>query len=165
MIAQIYICNLDNVNVKFFKIGEGKWTWILFDVDYSTTFTTNNTVAAHLDPDGTGTNNYFSTDLVNGLLENQEFKDKFLSRFAWQIKNVWSYERVLPVIDSYCNAILPEMERDCQRWDLSYRTWENSVERIRTFFKNREGYVVEDIQNWFKLTDAQMEAYGFDLDA
>ena len=165
MIAQIYICNLDNVNVKFFKIGEGKWTWILFDVDYSTTFTTNNTVAAHLDPDGTGTNNYFSTDLINGLLENGEFRDKFLTRFAWQIENVWSYERVLPVIDSYCDAIRPEMERDCERWELSYRTWENSVERIRTFFKNREGYVVEDLQDWFKLTDAQMEAYGFDLNA
>ena len=165
MIAQIYICNLDNVNVKFFKIGEGKWTWILFDVDYSTTFTTNNTVAAHLDPDGTGTNNYFSTDLINGLLENGEFRDKFLTRFAWQIENVWSYERVLPVIDSYCDAIRPEMERDCERWELSYRTWEKSVERIRTFFKNREGYVVEDLQDWFKLTDAQMEAYGFDLDA
>ncbi|MBE6579920.1 MAG: hypothetical protein E7651_08995 [Ruminococcaceae bacterium] len=165
MIAQIYIANLDNVNVKFFKIDGQKWTWILFDVDYSTTFTSNNTVAAHLDPDGTGTNNYFSTDLINGLLENDGFRDKFLSRFAWQIENVWSYQRVNPVIDKYYNAILPEMERDCERWELSYSAWEKSVNRIRTFFENREGYVVEDLQDWFKLSDAQMEAYGFDLSA
>lgn len=165
MIAQIYIANLDNVNVKFFKIDGQKWNWILFDVDYSTTFTSNNTVAAHLDPDGTGTDNYFSTALINGLLENDGFRDKFLSRFAWQIENVWSYERVNPVIDKYYNAIQPEMERDCARWELSYKSWENSVNRIRTFFENREGYVVEDLQNWFKLSDAQMEAYGFDLNA
>jgi len=151
--------------VKFFKIDGQKWTWILFDVDYSTTFTSNNTVAAHLDPDGTGTNNYFSTDLINGLLENDGFRDKFLSRFAWQIENVWSYQRVNPVIDKYYNAILPEMERDCERWELSYSAWEKSVNRIRTFFENREGYVVEDLQDWFKLSDAQMEAYGFDLSA
>lgn len=163
MAAQIYICNLDNVNVKFFKIDGQKWTWILFDVDYSTTFTSNNTVAAHLDPRGTGTGDYFSTALVNGLLENDGFREQFLRRLAWQIDNVWGPERVNAAVDEYYAALLPDKQRDCERWDLSYTAWENSVSRIRTFFENREGYVVKYVQDWFDLTDAQMTAYGFDL--
>lgn len=165
MVAQIYICNLDNVNVKFFKIDGQKWTWILFDVDYSTTFTSNNTVEAHLNPAGTGTNDYFSTALVNGLLKNDGFKEKFLRRMAWQIDNVWTPERVNAAVDKFYNALKPEKQRDCDRWDLSYQSWENSVSRIRTFFENREGYVVEDLQDWFDLTDRQMIDYGFDLAA
>jgi hypothetical protein len=164
-VAQIYICNLDNVNVKFFKIDGQKWTWILFDVDYSTTFTSNNTVEAHLNPAGTGTNDYFSTALVNGLLKNDGFKEKFLRRMAWQIDNVWTPERVNAAVDKFYNALKPEKQRDCDRWDLSYQSWENSVSRIRTFFENREGYVVEDLQDWFDLTDRQMIDYGFDLAA
>ena len=118
-----------------------------------------------MNPKGTGTNDWFSTELINGLLKNQGFKDKFLSRFAWQIENVWNYERVNAAIDRYYEAILPDKERDCKKWDLSYSTWKWAVGYLRDFFEEREGYVVEDIQNWFKLTDAQMEAYGFDLDA
>jgi hypothetical protein len=165
IIMQIYIGNLDNGNIRFFKAGDGKWTWLMYDVDQSTFYVKNDTVAEHLNPKGTGTNDWFSTELINGLLKNQGFKDKFLSRFAWQIENVWNYERVNAAIDRYYEAILPDKERDCKKWDLSYSTWKWAVGYLRDFFEEREGYVVEDIQNWFKLTDAQMEAYGFDLDA
>lgn len=165
IIMQIYIGNLDNGNIRFFKAGDGKWTWLMYDVDQSTFYVKNDTVAEHLNPKGTGTNDWFSTELINGLLKNQGFKDKFLSRFAWQIENVWNYERVNAAIDRYYEAILPDKERDCKKWDLSYSTWKWAVGYLRDFFEEREGYVVEDIQDWFKLTDAQMEAYGFDLDA
>ena len=165
IIMQIYIGNLDNGNIRFFKAGDGKWTWLMYDVDQSTFYVKNDTVAEHLNPKGTGTNDWFSTELINGLLKNQGFKDKFLARFAWQIENVWNYERVNAAIDRYYEAILPDKQRDCEKWDLSYSTWKWAVGYLRDFFEAREGYVVEDIQNWFKLTDAQMEAYGFDLNA
>lgn len=165
IVMQIYIGNLDNGNIRFFKAGNGKWTWLMYDVDQSTFYVKNDTVAEHLNPKGTGTNDWFSTELINGLLKNKGFKDKFLTRFAWQIENVWNPERVNAAIDRYYEAILPDKERDCEKWDLKYSTWKWAVGYLRDFFEAREGYVVEDIQNWFKLTDAQMIAYGFDLDA
>ena len=165
IVMQIYIGNLDNGNIRFFKAGDGKWTWLMYDVDQSSFYVKNDTVAEHLNPKGTGTNDWFSTELINGLLKNPDFKDKFLRRFAWQIENVWNYERVNAAIDRYYAAILPDKERDCEKWDLSYSTWKWAVGYLRDFYEAREGYVVEDLQNWFKLSDAQMEAYGFDLNA
>lgn len=165
IVMQIYIGNLDNGNIRFFKAGDGKWTWLMYDVDQSTFYVKNDTVAEHLNPKGTGTNDWFSTELINGLLKNPGFKEKFLRRFAWQIENVWNCERVNAAIDRYYAAILPDKERDCDKWDLSYSTWKWAVGYLRDFFEAREGYVVEDIQNWFKLSDAQMKDYGFDLNA
>jgi hypothetical protein len=125
----------------------------------------NNTVAEHLNPAGTGTNDWFSTALINGLLKNPNFKEKFLRRFAWQIENVWSYERVNAAIDRYYEFLLPDKERDCEKWGLSFPIWKWAVGYMRDFYEAREGYIVDYLQDWFNLSNAQMTEYGFDLTA
>ena len=161
IVAEIYIANTDNGNIKFFRTDGGKWTWIYYDVDQSFTTYTHNTVAAHLNPAGTGSMNRFSTALINGLLRNADFRDRFLHRFAWQMENVWSPERILSAIDSYEQAILPEMQRDCEKWEHSFSDWQRHVETLRTFAKERPSRLLPMIKSYFSLSDAEMRSYGF----
>lgn len=161
IVAEIYIANTDNGNIKFFRTDGGKWTWIYYDVDQSFATYTHNTVAAHLNPAGTGSMNRFSTALINGLLRNTEFRDKFLRRFAWQMENVWAPERVVAAIDAYAQAIQPEMRRDCEKWNHTFSDWQRHVENLRTFATERPDKLLPMIKSYFSLSDADMRAYGF----
>lgn len=163
IIAQIYICNTDNGNIKFFKVEGGKWTWIMYDVDQSFRSAYFDTVAEHLNPAGTGSMNRFSTAVICGLLENDGFRDQFLRRFAWQMETVWNADRVNAYIDKYYAAIQPEMQRDCARWEHTYSDWEAHVESLRTFAETRAAYVYDHVKAYFDLTDAQMQEYGFSV--
>ena len=161
IVAEIYIANTDNGNIKFFRTDGGKWTWIYYDVDQSFATYTHDTVAAHLNPAGTGSMNRFSTTLINGLLRNAGFREQFLRRFAWQMENVWAPERVLAAIDAYEEAIGPEMQRDCAKWGRTFSDWQNHVENLRTFASQRPGRLLPLIKSYFSLSDSQMREYGF----
>ena len=79
IVAEICIANSDNGNIKFFKAGDGKWRWIMYDVDQAFKFPTNPTVQEHLNPAGTGSSDRFPTTLINALLKNDDFKEAFIS--------------------------------------------------------------------------------------
>lgn len=161
--AQIYIANSDNGNIRFFKTDEadGKWRWIMFDVDWSFDNYTHPTVFEHLNPAGTGSLNRFSTALINGLLKNTSFKEKFLKRMAWQINNIWTEESVYGRIDELKQMLSADMVRDCKKWNLSHSNWEKHIERLRNFQKNRPAEMYRQIKNHFKLSDSQMTELGY----
>lgn len=163
IVAEICICNTDNGNIKFFKTTNGKWTWIFYDVDQSSATANFDTVAEHLNPKGTGSLDRFSTTLINALLKNEGFRQKFLRRMAWQMQNIWSTENMLAAIDRYEQAIAPEMERDCAKWGRTYAQWQEHVKALRSFATNRPAHLTRFVQSYFHLTDAQMKDYGFTL--
>ncbi len=161
IIAEIYIANTDNGNIKFFRVTGGKWTWIFYDVDQSFRSADFNTVAEHLNPNGTGSMDRFSTTLINGLLRNSGFREQFLRRFAWQMTNVWAADKVVAAVDAYEQAILPEMRRDCERWDLSFSDWQAQVEGVRSFARRRGQYVLSHLKAYFSLSEDDLRTYGF----
>ena len=163
IIAEMWICNTDNGNIKFCKTTEGKWSWIMYDVDYAFHSYSFNAVLDHLNPDGTGAGNSFSTTLIRGLLENPEFKDAFLRRMAWQMNTIWTEENVIAWIDDFEAMIENDMVKDCQRWYRNYESWRNDVEFLRYFARNRNYYMLQHIQWQFDLTTEEMLAYGFDV--
>lgn len=161
MVAQIWIGNQDNSNVRFFKTDEHKWTWILYDTDLSFYQPSFNSVANHLNANYIGSNDWTSKTLAVRLLKNAEFKDKFLRRLAWQINNIWTEENVSARISQIEALIAQDMVKDCQRWNKSYSVWQNNLESLREFTRVRNGYLMPYIQRYFNLTDAQMLEYGF----
>lgn len=163
IVAEIYIGNYDNGNIKFFRAEGGKWTWIFYDVDQSFYNSDLNTVSEHLNRNGTGAADMYSTDLINGLLKNTGFRDQFFRRFAWQIENVWTPERVIAAIDAYEQRILPEMERDGQKWGRSITAWQRSVNVLRDFANERPGKIVSMLKAYFSFSDAELKNYGFNV--
>ncbi len=158
---QMIIANTDNGNIRFFTYEGGKWRWIMYDVDQSFRAAYFDTVADHLNPNGTGGGDKFSTRLINSLLKNPEFKKMFLTRMAWQMNNVWTVENVNAYIDEFAGMIQNDVARDRARWDRDYESWVTAVDSLRSFIKARGAYMLEDVQNYFSLTDSQMREYGF----
>lgn len=161
ILAEIYVANSDNGNIKFFKTTEGKWTWILYDTDYGFTDSTSNTFISHLNPGGTGNANAYSTALINGLLRNPQFKEKFLRRLAWQIDNIWSVENVNAHIDALQAILQTDMTKDQDRWFRHAGSWEYHMDLLRSYTQTRNEHIPEFVRSYFKLTTEQLREYGF----
>jgi hypothetical protein len=161
-IAQMWIANTDNGNVKYFRIGDGKWTWFFYDTDLSMKNTNHNSVYWNL-INGHDRSDYIGRTFAAKMLSHPEFREKFLTRMAWQMNHIWTEENVLNRISEIEAMILPVMERECKRWNVSYDDWRTSVEEMQHFAANRNQNMLEYIQNFFVLSDKEMRAYGFDV--
>ncbi|MDR3086133.1 MAG: CotH kinase family protein [Christensenellaceae bacterium] len=171
LIAEIFWANSDTGNIKFYKVPGGKWKWILYDLDWSMNNSESmpvswNTFAyvLHLhDHLGTGVGHSFETVLSYKLLENQEMKELFLQRLAYFMKNVYTSERLVKLIEEQEETMLPEMERHFARWpaDGSVSSWQRSVTRIKEWVQKRPASMLENCQSYFDLSDAKMkELFG-----
>lgn len=161
--AQLWIANTDNGNVKYFRIGDGKWTWCFFDTDLSMLEPDLDNVRANLYSGTLDNTNFTGKTFAAKMLHNEEFRDKFLTRLAWQMNNVWTEENIIARVDEIEALIKKDMVKDLERWDYSYSQWEDHVERIREFARTRSGYLLDYLQRYFGMTDEQMRAYGFDV--
>lgn len=161
MVAQIWLGNIDNGNVKYFKTPEGKWTWILFDTDLSMLDVRFNSVKDHLNWNIAGGRDFTSKTLALELMAHPEFRDKFLKRLAWQMNHVWTEENVCAKVDEIEALIETDVVKDCQRWQHSYNQWRKNVDALRSFARNRNKYLVGYIQSYFALSDEEMAEYGF----
>jgi hypothetical protein len=163
-VAQTWIANTDIMgNIKFFLNGENKWTWVLFDTDLSFISASTDRVQVNLDTTKIGSADSTGKTFGVYLIKNPEYREKYLKRMAWQMNNVWTEENVIGRIDEIQNMIIGDMEKDCQRWGKSYRSWLNYVESLRTFARKRNGYMLQHVQAFFDLTDEQMRSYGFNI--
>lgn len=161
LIAEMWIGNTDNGNTKFFTTPEIPWTWVMFDVDFAFFAPAGNDVAINLNADELGVLDDNSKTIAVRMFANQEFKDYFLTRFAYQINEVWTEEIILARIAEIEAMIAPDMEKDCARWGQDIDVWYSNLETMRYFVQNRNKYIIPDIQAYFGLTDAEMAAYGF----
>lgn len=159
--TQIWIGNSDLGNVKFFKIDGGKWTWILYDTDFSFSNSSNQTVSTLLKPMDNSTYDLRCRRLASKLIKNEEFKEKLLKRLAWHINEVWTEENINAQVDILESAISEDMKKDCKRWDTSYSYWQDRVAFLRTYSSLRTPKVVQQIKDFFDLTDDQLRVYGF----
>ena len=159
--TQIWISNSDLGNVKFFKIGEGKWTWILYDTDFAFSNSNNTTLNDLLKPMDNSAYDLRCRRLASKLIKNEEFRDKFLKRLAWHINNVWTEENINEQIDLIYSQIKDDMQKDCKRWKKDYNYWEQRVEFLRGFAELRTPKVVKQVKSFFGLSDAELREFGF----
>ena len=105
-IAQTWISNSDVMdNVKFFKNDEGKWTWILYDIDLGFRKRYEDTVSSLLYQDGA---HLLPTVLAISLLDNPDYREFFLTRFAWHLENIWNEENIIARVDEIDDSLLEE---------------------------------------------------------
>ena len=114
--------------------GDGKWQWLIVDVDRG--FNPSNV------------NNNLLDNLLDGyllfqyLMVSERFKDRFLQRAAAHFNNTFLAERIEGIVDSLSNTIYDEMPRHISRWGSqggisSMTAWENEMVAIKTFAQNR----------------------------
>ena len=174
IIFEAFFANTDTGNVRFYKVPGGKWRWILYDMDYGLFNSSTNGIRNILNPKGTGVGNAIDNTLIRKLLENSAMLDKFLRRFG-DIFRTLTTDVMLAKVDECYNILEPEMQLHFQRWadqnlksissdqpqsaDGCIRYWNERVNRLRNVVKKRPTYCYEQVQELFKLTNAQMLEY------
>ncbi len=176
IIAEAFFGNRDSGNIKFYRSSEtdGKWRWILYDLDYAMTDDTEFGTYGlwfMIDPQGTGYAHKYNTALINSLLRSPEFFDMFLRRFAYHLDNTFSPERVSLGVDHFRNLIGGEIVRNINRWGSSYNTWDWQTKVIKNFVTNkndtgktRKEQLVAEIKDLFSLTDPAVDYYFYMTD-
>ena len=149
-IAQIYYDNQDaGGNIKFWRpqTSSGKWRWILYDTDWGFGLHEpgayeNNSLGFHTEPRGPAwPNPPWSTFLLRKMLENDEFRSKFVNRMAGHLNDAFHSDKVLAKIDSFYMHLVPEIGRHHKRWKLSQSKWEEEVNILRTYARERPAYM------------------------
>ena len=169
MITEIWCAQTDTWNVQYYKLNGGKWKWIYYDFCWSLGQSgTDHATLSYRRQD-----NKPLSDLFNGLLKNSEWRDMFIRRFAYMMKNVYNEERVNALLEELYQAVQPEMAREREKFNQEYfmgvkqlaecldKGFENQVKKVRDFAAGRNASMKKQIQSEFGLSDAYMqEVFG-----
>ncbi len=168
LIAEVYFYNSDDGNRKFYRVntGDGKWHWILYDMDWSMWITSNdvrykgNKLAKVLNPNGTGQGNAFSTSIARGLMENDAWREEFIERYAYYINEVFAPELSVPYMQELANNVASEVQHECDIFNWS-NNFDTQIKMIQTFLEERPYYAKLHLQEELGISDERMkELFG-----
>ncbi len=173
MLSEIFMVNTDwpGNNIKYWRYRtneylpgagagrDGRWRWMVYDTDFgfglynANDFTTNMLEFATRANGSDWPNPDWSTFLFRKLLENNRFKNEFITRYCDQLNSALRYDEVQKIIRTMKAAIEPEMEKHIQRWgapsDMS--SWNYQVNVMLNFAVHRPNYARGHMRSFFKL--------------
>lgn len=157
---QIYTCNEDLNNVRCYRNpkADGKWRWVLFDLDLSFQLSKDN-VKDWLHGATAGSITEQNNGLFKALMKNAGLKDYFLTRMGSLLATTLSADSVTQKIEARYNVLLPEMAAECRRWKWSLNTWRRYGSKMVNYAKARPVALIGYLCDNFHLSDAQREAY------
>ena len=154
VIQEIYVANTSwRHNHEWWrnKTNNGKWQWMNIDMDRG--FDMNN-IESDLLIDFIE-NSYSATKhgdpIFKNLIDNEYFKNYFIHRYVTHINTTYDANRIIGIIDSMQNNIREAMPNHIARW-YSIADWENEVEELREFARERSQYAYSHISSEFNLS-------------
>lgn len=158
-ICRTYLEDTDTANIRRCRSVEadGKWHWMFFDLDWSF-YSRGGQPFTHIVEDPNG-----DYKLIHAVLASRAGQDAFLRRYAYLLETVLNPEYINRCIDELIAPIESEMVRDRPRWNRSVSAWESHVQDLRDFPVNRNRRLLRDVQQYFGLSDRQMDDYFGDL--
>ncbi len=162
-IAETWTANNDIVNVRFFSnpyVDNGKWKFIIYDFDYAFYNVNRNYYTFSTSASGMTINGY-STFLLRNLMKSSEFKQTYLERLSYNLKNTWNPDNVIKKIDSIISEIGEnEIERNLSRWNIiSYSTWQSNIDYLKSYATKRNSYMISQAKSYFGLSNEEVEKY------
>ncbi len=169
-IVESFYGNTDLGNIRYWKSYDGKWRWMLYDLDWSL-WNYNLDIAYPVKQMKVPAATYLSSSLliVRNLYKNSEFKDLYLKSLAKYLKDVWNPSRMNKIIDELKEEIKEEMPYHIKRWQGSYpglssmSRWESNIESFKKSIKNRYNKVLSNLQSNFNLSNSEYKKYFGDL--
>jgi parallel beta-helix repeat protein len=157
MSAEDYAVNVSwGHNIELWKVQGLPWQWLLADFDRAFMYSK---VAINLFTNGGGglSGSIMPKDtLFTTLMNNPEFKNRFLQRFAAHLNSTFHPARMTSIIDSVSTLLEPEMPNHIERWKAdtgiqSMDEWKAEVENLRKFAAQRPAIVFAQLASQFKL--------------
>ena len=163
MAIEVYTGNTDTLNVKRYRNPrvDGKWRWILFDLDWGFTEDTNS-IRRWLTPGGMGTGNETDNRLFIACMKNDTFRDRFLTRLGERMAGDFSTESMLKRFEAEYEAMKPLMADQLARWDvMSEEAYAFRVRELINYAQTRPQRMLQFLKYCepLSLSQAQMERY------
>ena len=166
MAIEIFTGNGDTLNVKRYRNAndDGKWRWVLFDLDWAFDVDTNS-INRWLEPGGMGTNLYTDNSLFIACMQNPRFRDEFLTYMGEQMATTFTTEHVLSLIQARYEILEPLLADQLERWGPSMSSYQSQLQELVEYAQTRPtrllqffmGYGVEDSN--IALTQEEMMHY------
>ena len=158
MALQIFVGNTDTLNVRRYRnhLADGKWRWVLFDLDWSF-FNDTDSIRKWLTPGGTGPGNNTDNTLFIGCMKNPTFREKFLVYFGEQMATTFSTENVIARFEAHYNRIKDVLPQYEDKYNLNL---DDGISRVIRYAKTRPDKLLNTyFKDCFNFSDAQMEKY------
>ena len=167
-IAESYYGNSDLGNIKYWRETDGKWRFMLYDLDWSMWNSTSNISYPVLNTNIPAvTYVYSSIAITRRLYRNPEFKDLYLKTLAYHLKNTFNPERMNKIVDELAKEIEPEMPNHIKRWGSlgpsSMDYWRNNLSNFKQIIKSRYNYVLGNLKSQFYLSNDEYNKYFGEL--
>lgn len=176
---EMFYGNTDSGNIRFYRNaveGDGKWRYVLYDLDWGLFDSASGGPAFVLNPDGMGARDKFTSNiLILKLLAVPAIRDQFLTRGGELFQTVFTTEHMIAQLDEMVERIEPEMPMHFARWaaemypqisldqpknpEGAYAYWRERVERARNVMRKRPTRFWNMVKEYFGLSEEDMTAY------
>lgn len=159
MIIQGYSSNNDitDSNIRFCRSseGDGKWRIVLFDMD-STMIDPHQSFKNVLRPGSTP-----CAVFIVPLMQNAQFRDRFLTRTAEVLGSTLSDENVVKELLRLKEIMSPEVDRDYRRMGSGLSQWEAGMDNMCSIILTKQWSRTSAITlcNYLGLSESEREHY------
>lgn len=143
---EIFIGNVDwlNNNIKFWRERKpgGKWRWLLWDAEYGMGTLENDAGEPDFDfmtmaKDWGGWGNEDWTWMLRGLVANEGFRRRFLTRYGDLLNTTLRPGHVGPTLDEAVGRIRAELPRQLDHWGGTEHKYDAHLEKTHDFLARR----------------------------
>ena len=170
MIVESFFGNTDLGNIRYWKSDNGKWRWMLYDMDWSLWnmgLDMGYPIKSGRVP--AATYHAATINIVRKLYQNSEFKDLYLKNVAKYLKTTFKPDRMTKIVDELAKEIENEMTYHIKRWGTSYArlssmtSWKNNLKNFKNTLTTRYNRVVSNLKGYFNLSSSEYNKYFGDL--
>ncbi|RPH97462.1 MAG: hypothetical protein EHM72_13550, partial [Calditrichaeota bacterium] len=143
-----------NIRIWRPKTEDGKWQWLVFDLDRGFRDRTFNALSDMAE----------RMPLFHALLANPGFAEQFLQRITEYLNTIFVPEQMTALLDSLQQGISAEMPRHIERWKgicannvcgiPSMVDWQNNVTDMRNIVQERPAIIRQQIADLFDVNGA-----------
>ncbi len=136
--------NPDNPNV------DTRWHFCIVDTDHGVGL--NSTVDQSLW--GVISDGPVISRIINHLLQNPQFRERFRMRYVWCIEVYFAPDRLTAELDALVEPLLPVMQYQLDRWRCTngertdWEKWYSYIEVIRDYVTRRPAYAKTQFMQW-----------------
>ncbi len=144
--------------------NQGKWRWILKGMNEAFSMDNTNFFDFYTDENGGMENPDWSTLFFRKLLENDSFKQKFLSKFADHLYVTFHPNNTITKLNGISDQLQGEMGYQIPRWAdgdnplvdplASSADWLNNIATINNFLNNRSSILYTEALDFFDEVNA-----------
>ena len=167
--AQIYLNCSDwpNNNVKVWRNSnpnsisgqDTKWRFCVVDTDHGVGLNSQVNTNLH----GAVSDGSVIGILINGLMDNPEFRERFLMRYIWVTEVYYAPEASMPILEEIVDTVAPVMQLQLDRWkctdgtptpyDGARPSWMYYINVIRDYMVNRPAVAKQQFKAHYGLSE------------